>query len=241
MFELVTIFCMLCALPDVGAIIVAFVHRKNLNCAKVISTLGYVYRLKEAELTNETMPLNDEDVERLKRRHSVIPGLITLPIAFTAMGSLMIILGCQNNPEVSNFIVNGVAILGILMGIASAIVINRILKQNNDMTDYTKRRGVCLDLDVKIIYAGRNTTHINYATVGYLSDDGTPVVFELTVTDDIYYAMRYEKGWFVVVQSNNRNVNVIAEKSLHEMVREDRENGITRHMKHIGMFRSFYD
>lgn len=241
MFELVTIFCMLCALPDVGALIVAFVHRKNLNCAKVISTLGYVYRLKEAELTNETMPLNDEDVERLKRRHSVIPGLVTLPIAFTALGSLMIILGCQNNPEVSNFIVNGVAILGILMGIASAIVINRILKQNNDWTDYTKRRGVCLDLDVRIIYAGRNTTPIYYATVGYLSDDGTPVVFDLTVNEEIYYAMRYEKGWFVVVQSNNRNVNVIAEKSLHEMVREDRENGISRHRRRIGMFREFYD
>lgn len=241
MFELVTIFCMLCALPDVGALIVAFVHRKNLNCAKVISTLGYVYRLKEAELTNETMPLNDEDVERLKRRHSVIPGLVTLPIAFTAMGSLMIILGCQNNPEVSNFIVNGVAILGILMGIASAIVINRILKQNNDWTDYTKRRGVCLDLDVRIIYAGRNTTPIYYSTVGYLSDDGTPVVFDLTVNEEIYYAMRYEKGWFVVVQSNNRNVNVIAEKSLHEMVREDRENGISRRRRRIGMFREFYD
>ena len=99
MFELVTIFCMLCALPDVGALIVAFVHRKNLNCAKVISTLGYVYRLKEAELTNETMPLNDEDVERLKRRHSVIAGLGTLPIALSAMGSLMIILGFQNNPD----------------------------------------------------------------------------------------------------------------------------------------------
>ena len=120
MFELVTIFCMLCALPDVGALIVAFVHRKNLNCAKVISTLGYVYRLKEAELTNETMPLNDEDVERLKRRHSVIPGLVTLPIAFTAMGSLMIILGFQNNPDVSNLIV-----IGLLLGVFVSNYISR--------------------------------------------------------------------------------------------------------------------
>ena len=77
--------------------------------------------------------------------------------------------------------------------------------------------------------------------MGYLSDDGTPVVFDLTVNEEIYYAMRYEKGWFVVVQSNNRNVNVIAEKSLHEMVREDRENGISRHRRRIGMFREFYD
>lgn len=46
----------------VGALIAAFVHWKDLKNAKVISTLGYVYRMKEAGLTNETMPLSDEEV-----------------------------------------------------------------------------------------------------------------------------------------------------------------------------------
>lgn len=239
--ELVMIFCLFCALPDVGALIAALVHRKDLKNAKVISTLGYVYRMKEAGLTNETMPLNDEDVERLKRRHSVIAGLVTLPIALSAMGSLMIILGFQNNPDVSNLIVIGLFVLGILMGVTTGVVVYRMLKQNNDCTDYTKRRGVCLDLVVKKIGVGVKKNPIYYATVGYISDDGTPVVFKLQITDEIYYAMRYEKGWFVVVGSDNRNVNVISEKSLYEMVSEDRANGISRHMTWKGIFSGFYD
>ena len=131
-----------------GALIAAFVHRKDLKNAKVISTLGYVYRMKEAGLTNETMPLSDEDVERLKRRHSVIVGLVIMPIEFSAIGSLMIILGFQNNPDVSNVIVIGLFVLGILMGVTTGVVVYKMLKQNNDCTDYTKRRGVCLDLAV---------------------------------------------------------------------------------------------
>ena len=239
--ELVMIFCLFCALPDVGALIAALVHRKDLKNAKVISTLGYVYRMKEAGLTNETMPLNDEDVERLKRRHSVIPGLVTLPIAFTAMGSLMIILGFQNNPDVSNLIVIGLFVLGILMGVTTGVVVYRMLKQNNDWTDYTKRRGVCLKLVMRTIGVGAKKNPVYYATVGYINDDGVPVVFKLQITDEIYYAMRYAKGWFVVVESNNRNMNVISEKSLREMVREDKENGIERHMTYKGVFSGFYD
>ena len=239
--ELVMIFCLFCALPDVGALIAAFVHRNDLKNAKVISTLGYVYRMKEAGLTNETMPLNDEDVERLKRLHSVIAGLVTLPIALSAMCSLMIILGFQNNPDVSNLIVIGLFVLGILMGVTTGVVVYRMLKQNNDCKDYTKRRGVCLDLVVRTIGAGAKKAPIYYATVGYISDDGTPVVFELQIHNDIYYAMRYEKGWFVVVGSDNRNVNVISEKSLYEMVSEDRANGISRHMTWKGIFSGFYD
>lgn len=239
--ELVMIFCLFCALPDVGALIAAFVHRKDLKNAKVISTLGYVYRMKEAGLTNETMPLNDEDVERLKRRHSVIAGLVTLPITLSAMGSLMIILGFQNNPDVSNLIVIGLFVLGILMGVTTGVVVYRMLKQNNDCKDYTKRRGVCLDLVVRTIGFGVRKTHVYYATVGYISDDGTPVMFELQIPNDIYYAMRYAKGWFVVVESNNRNMNVITEKTLDEMIREDRANGIERHFKSTGLYSGYYD
>lgn len=239
--ELVMIFCLFCALPDVGALIAAFVHRKDLKNAKVISTLGYVYRMKEAGLTNETMPLNDEDVERLKRRHSVIAGLVTLPITLSAMGSLMIILGFQNNPDVSNLIVIGLFVLGILMGVTTGVVVYRMLKQNNDCKDYTKRRGVCLDLVVRTIGAGAKKAPIYYATVGYISDDGTPVVFKLQITDEIYYAMKYAKGWFVVVESNNRNMNVITEKTLDEMIREDRANSIERHFKSTGIYSGYYD
>lgn len=79
------------------------------------------------------------------------------------------------------------------------------------------------------------------ATVGYINDDGVPVVFKLQINGEIYYAMRYAKGWFVVVGSDNRNMNVISEKSLREMVREDRANGIERHMTFKGVFSGFYD
>jgi hypothetical protein len=77
--------------------------------------------------------------------------------------------------------------------------------------------------------------------VGYISDDGTPVVFKLQITDEIYYAMKYAKGWFVVVESNNRNMNVITEKTLDEMIREDRANGIERHFKSTGIYSGYYD
>ena len=127
------------------------------------------------------------------------------------------------------------------MGTATVVAIYRMWKKNNDCTDYTKRRGVCLELEARKVGYGRRSPRIYYATVGYLSDDGTPVVFELMVTQELYYAMRYEKGWFVVVQSNNRNVNVIPEKSLYEMVHEDSENGISRHRTRVGMFRGYYD
>jgi hypothetical protein len=239
--ELVILFCIFCALPDVGLFIAAFAFRKNLRIAKVISTSGYLYKIKEAGLTNETMPLIGEDEKRLKRRNSVIVVPVMMLILFSAFSCLMIISGFQNNPDVSSTIVKCLFELGILMGIASVVVAYRMLKQNNNCTDYTKRRGVCLELEARKVGYGRRSPRIYYATVSYLSDDGTPVVFEVAVTDELYYAMRYEKGWFVVVQSNNRNVNVIPENSLYEMVREDRENGISRHMTWKGIYSGFYD
>ena len=66
-------------------------------------------------------------------------------------------------------------------------------------------------------------------------------MFELQIPNDIYYAMRYTKGWFVVAESNNRNMNVISEKSLDEMIREDRANGIERHFKSTGLYSGYYD
>gem|GEM_PF-4103337 len=37
------------------------------------------------------------------------------------------------------------------MGVTTGVVVYKMLKQNNDCTDYTKRRGVCLDLVVVTI------------------------------------------------------------------------------------------
>ena len=226
MAELVLNYCIFCAGPIMVALIAAFVHRKNLKIAKVISSLGYMVKIKEAGLTNEAMPLIGEDETRLKNRHSVIVGLVLMPIECSVLGSFIInTLRYQNDIDVSDIIVNVAIVLGILLDIAISLFIYRMVKQNNDWTDYTKRRGVCLDLvEIKIGWGVRRATRY-YATVGYISDDGEPVVFELPINYEIYYAMRYAKGWFVVVESNNRNMNVISEKSLDEMVREDRANG----------------
>jgi hypothetical protein len=226
--------------PDVIALIVGIVYRKDLKIATVISSPIYVDKIKEAGLTNETMPLIGEDVERLKCRNSLVAGVVVMPITLSAIGCLMM-NGIQSITYVSDIMVKGAIVLGILLCIVTAVVVYRLLKQNNDWTDYTKRRGVCLDLEVTHFGVGVKKNVIYYATVGYISDDSAPIVFRLRVTCDIYYAMRYAKGWFVVVGSNNRNMNVISEKSLDEMVREDRANGIERHMTHNGVFSGFYD
>ena len=240
MWELVIFFCIFCIVPNVGLLIAAFVCRRNLGIAKVVSSSEYVDKIKEAELTNETIPLTGEDEERLKRRHSVIAGIITIPIVLGVLGCL-IMNGIQNIADVPDVMVKGAIVLDIVMCTATVVVVYRLLKQNNDWTDYTKRRGVCLKLVMRTIGVGAKKNPVYYATVGYISDDGTPVVFKLQITDEIYYAMRYEKDWFVVVGSNNRNMNVISEKSLREMVREDRANGIERHMTFKGVFSGFYD
>ncbi len=57
----------------------------------------------------------------------------------------------RSKEYVSNVIVIGLFVLGLLMGVTTGVVVYKMLKQNNDCTDYTKLRGVCLDLVVVTI------------------------------------------------------------------------------------------
>lgn len=121
MAELIIIFSCFVLLPDLITVIVAFSSRKSLKTARIKDADKYSEKLKEADLSGEAFPLNSDDGEMLKQRHSRL------------------------------------------------------------------------------------------------------------------YGLKYNKGWFVVTDSNNHNHNIITEKTLAEMVKEDKENGIERHMSNKGV------
>ncbi|MBQ9608785.1 MAG: hypothetical protein IJV15_04975 [Lachnospiraceae bacterium] len=240
MAELIIIFSCFVLLPDLITVIVAFTSRKRLKTARIKEIDKYSEKLKEADLSGEAFPLNSDDGERLKQRHSRLYVFITEPITLGVFG-ILIINGVDNIAYVSRFQIGIFILLDIFFSSLTVYLVYRLLNQHNNWYRYTKRRGVCLELELYKIGLGAKRNQVYFATVGYIDDSDNYVVFRIQVTGEIFYALKYNKGWFVVTDSKNRNRNIITEKTLAEMVKEDKENGIERHMNNKGVYSGFYD
>ena len=240
MAELIIIFSCFVLMPDLITVIVAFTSRKSLKTARIKEIDKYSEKLKEADLSGEAFPLNSDDGERLKQRHSRIYALIILPITLGLFG-ILIISGIHNIADVSGAWVGVFILLDIILCCLTVYLAYRLLNHHNDWQHYTKRRGVCLNLKLYKIGLLARKNPVYYATVGYIDDLDNYVVFRIQITGEIFYALKYNKGWIVVTDSNNHNHNIITEKTLAEMVKEDKENGIERHMSNKGVYSGFYD
>ena len=130
MAELIIIFSCFVLLPDLITVIVAFTSRKSLKTARIKEIDKYSEKLKEAALSKEAVPLNSEDGERLRQRHSRLFGLITLPIILGLFG-ILIISGIHNIADISGAWVGVFILLDIILCCLTVYLAYRLFCHHN--------------------------------------------------------------------------------------------------------------